>query len=66
MHSCFIFSQAEDNELLFVPLPSKRYEGKTVYSFGKCTIYIDRGVVFVNSQGQWKPTSLQELVELAQ
>lgn len=48
-----------------MPVPNRRYEGKTVYNFGKTTIYIDQGVVFVNSQGSWKPISLQDLVLLA-
>ncbi|XP_066910452.1 tuftelin-interacting protein 11-like [Clytia hemisphaerica] len=56
---------AEDNGLLFIPLPNRRHEGKAVYTFGKCVIYIDRDVVFYSTEGKWKPSSLQELVDLA-
>ena len=56
---------AEDNELLFIPIPNRRHEGKAVYSFGKRVIYIDRDVVFYSSEGAWKPTSLEELVNIA-
>ena len=61
----FFIQQAEDNGLLFIPLPNRRHEGKAVYTFGKCVIYIDRDVVFHSTEGKWKPSSLQELVDLA-
>ena len=49
-----------------MPVPGlKRYEGKALYSFGKATIYIDRGVVFAMQAGQWVPLSLDHLAELA-
>lgn len=57
--------QAEDNGLLFIPLPKRRHEGKAVYTFGKCVIYIDRDVIFYSTEGQWKPVSLQGLLEMA-
>lgn len=56
---------AEENNLLFMPTPNRRFEGKALYSLGKVTLYIDRGVVFVNTQGVWKPVSLQDLMTLA-
>lgn len=56
---------AEENNLLFMPTPNRRFEGKALYSLGKVTLYIDRGVVFVNTQGVWKPVSLQDLISLA-
>lgn len=56
---------AEENSLLFMPIPNRRYEGKALYSLGKLTLYIDRGVVFVNLQGVWKPVSLQDLMIMA-
>eukprot|EP00794_Sanderia_malayensis_P003562 gene3562-4067_t len=58
-------SKAEEHGVLFVPLPNKNFEGKPIYSFGKSTIYMDRNVVFVKDQGQWKPVSLQELASLS-
>ena len=48
-----------------MPIPNRRHEGKALYSMGKATIYIDRGVVFVQSQGSWKPVSLQNLLAMA-
>lgn len=59
------FFQAEDNNLVFMPVPNRRYEGKAIYTFGKTTMYIDQGVVFVQTQSSWKPISLQDLVILA-
>lgn len=56
---------AEDNGILFIPLPNRRHEGKTVYSFGKCVICIDRDVVFYSTEGNWKPSSLQDLLRMA-
>lgn len=49
-----------------MPVPGqRRFEGKALYSFGKATIFIDRGVVFVLQSGQWGPVSLDRLVELS-
>lgn len=63
---CSPTDQAEDTGVLFMPVPGqKRYEGKALYHFGSATIYIDRGVVFAMRQGQWTPTSLDELRTLA-
>lgn len=56
---------AEDNNLLFMPIPNRRFEGKALYSLGKVTLYIERGVVFVHTQGVWKPVSLQDLMMIA-
>lgn len=57
--------QAEDNNIVFLQVPNRRFEGKTLYTLGKTTIYIDQGVVFVQTQGLWKPISLQDLFVLA-
>ena len=59
-------TQAEDHGILFMPVPGqKRYEGKLLYSFGKATLFIDRGVVFVMKGAQWTPVSLDDLLRLA-
>lgn len=63
-YSIVVF-QAEENNLLFMPIPNRRYEGKALYSLGKVTLYIDRGVVFAQAQGVWKPVSLQDLMVMA-
>ena len=67
-HSCYYLhtAQAEDNGILFMPVPGqKRYEGKLLYNFGKATLFIDRGVVFVMKAAQWTPVSLDDLLRLA-
>ena len=48
-----------------MPIPNRRFEGKALYSLGKVTLYIERGVVFVHTRGVWKPVSLQDLMMIA-
>jgi tuftelin-interacting protein 11 len=55
--------RAEENNLEFLPIPNRTYEGKQVYRFGRLTVYIDRNVVFMNENGQWIPVSLNTLVD---
>lgn len=57
--------RAEENSLIFVPIPNRTQEGKPVYKFGSCQIYIDRKVIFWNNDGKWLPISLGKLVEKA-
>jgi len=59
--------KAEDNGILFMPVPNRYHEGKQIYRFANLTIYLDRAVVFVynNSNSQWFPTSLPNLVDSA-
>lgn len=62
------FSQAEDNGILFMPVAGqKRHEGKALYSFGRATLYIDRGVSFVmmSDTQTWRPVSLDDLLKFA-
>ena len=56
---------AEENGFLFIPIPNRRHDGKAVYSFGKCLVYIDRDVVFYYREGKWQPTSIHDLLALA-
>ena len=59
-------SQAEDNGILFMPVPGqRRFEGKQLYNFGQATMFIDRGVAFVMKGTQWTPVSLDDLLRLA-
>ncbi|XP_078701272.1 tuftelin-interacting protein 11-like isoform X2 [Branchiostoma floridae x Branchiostoma belcheri] len=60
-----IQAKAEENNLVFCPIPNKFYEAKAVYQFGTKTIYIDRGVVFVQGEKTWVPVSLQNLIDMA-
>ena len=60
-----IQAKAEENNIVFMPLVAKRFEGKQLYTFGRIVIYIDRGVVFVQGEKTWVPTSLQSLIDMA-
>jgi hypothetical protein len=40
-------------------------DGKIIYMFGNAQIYIDTNVVFVMEGGDWKPVSLNDLLNLA-
>ena len=57
--------KAEENGLIFLPVPNRTQEAKQVYKFGRSLIYIDRGVVFVQEPNLWTPVSLNNLVERA-
>lgn len=58
-------AKAEENNIVFMPLVAKRHMGKQLYTFGRIVIYIDRGVVFVQGEKTWVPTSLQSLIDMA-
>lgn len=60
-----IQAKAEENNIVFMPLVAKRHLGKQLYTFGRIVIYIDRGVVFVQGEKTWVPTSLQSLIDMA-
>ncbi|NP_001087642.2 tuftelin-interacting protein 11 [Xenopus laevis] len=60
-----IQSKAEEHNIVFMPLIGKRHEGKQLYNFNRIVIYIDRGVVFVQGEKTWVPTSLQSLIDMA-
>uniref|UniRef100_A0AAY4D109 Tuftelin-interacting protein 11 n=1 Tax=Denticeps clupeoides TaxID=299321 RepID=A0AAY4D109_9TELE len=60
-----IQAKAEENGIVFMPLVAKQHEGKQLYTFGRIVIYIDRGVVFVQGEKTWVPTSLQSLIDMA-
>ncbi|CAM1297421.1 TFIP11 (predicted) [Pycnogonum litorale] len=58
--------KAEENNLIFVPVPDRFYEGKQVYRFGHLLICIDRTVIFyLNPDNQmWLPTSIGNLLSM--
>ncbi|KAK6483625.1 tuftelin-interacting protein 11-like [Huso huso] len=60
-----IQAKAEEYNIVFMPVVGKRHEGKQLYTFGRIVIYIDRGVVFVQGEKTWVPTSLQSLIDMA-
>lgn len=55
--------RAEENNIVFVPMPNKTQEAKQVYRFGRVQIYLDRGVVMLYENNMWVPTSLNMLIE---
>jgi len=56
--------RAEENNILFMPVPNRTQEGKQVYRFGRLQIYVDRGVIFALNGSLWSPVSLNSLVEM--
>uniref|UniRef100_A0A8C1RC86 Tuftelin-interacting protein 11 n=1 Tax=Cyprinus carpio TaxID=7962 RepID=A0A8C1RC86_CYPCA len=58
-------AKAEENGIIFMPLVAKRHMGKQLFTFGRTVIYIERGVVFVQGEKTWVPTSLQSLIDMA-
>ncbi|XP_077601219.1 tuftelin-interacting protein 11-like [Stigmatopora nigra] len=60
-----IQTKAEENNIVFMPIVAKRHEGKQLYTFGRIVIFIERGVVFVQGEKTWVPTSLQSLIDMA-
>ena len=57
--------KAEQNNIIFLPVPNKYHEAKQVYRFGNVQIVLDRGVVFVQEGQLWMPCSVNELVRRA-
>jgi len=59
-------SFAEMNSVEFVPNVRRgSYEGHQIYSFGKVSVYLDGQAIFVWQAGQWRPISMQNLLNLA-
>jgi tuftelin-interacting protein 11 len=57
--------QAQENGIVFLPT-KRQHEGKQIYTFGSTSIYIDKDVIFAHSgANQWKPTSIESLLEKA-
>lgn len=58
--------KAEENNLVFLPVPGKTHEAKQVYRCGKVMVYFDRSVVFMmDDNNMFIPVSLQKLIETA-
>nr|XP_054774972.1 tuftelin-interacting protein 11-like [Lytechinus pictus]XP_054774973.1 tuftelin-interacting protein 11-like [Lytechinus pictus] len=56
--------KAAESGILFAPT-QRRQEGKTVYNFGHLLMYIDRGVSYVQQGGDWTPTSIYTMIDMA-
>ncbi|XP_076445229.1 tuftelin-interacting protein 11-like [Babylonia areolata] len=56
--------RAEEENLLFAPVPGKTQEGHQVYRLGKAMVYIDRNVMFMQETNfRWVPVSLQTVID---
>ncbi|CAB4006236.1 Tuftelin-interacting 11 [Paramuricea clavata] len=57
---------ANEYDISFLPITGRRHEGKALYSYGKLTIFIERGVVFYQApNGSFNPVSITNLVNMA-
>lgn len=52
------------NNVSFLPRPGRYHEDKQIYSFGKISMFIDQGVVFMQSNDGsfWEPVPLERLL----
>jgi hypothetical protein len=63
---CVCPLQAEEENLLFAPVPGKTQEGHQVYRLGKSMVYVDRNVMFLQETNmRWVPASLQTVIDKA-
>ncbi|GMR38664.1 hypothetical protein PMAYCL1PPCAC_08859 [Pristionchus mayeri] len=51
--------------ITYIPQPGKTKDGQQVYTFGKQSIFVNRGMIYVKSAGEWKPIDFQELMSIA-
>ena len=57
---------AQDNNLIFIPLPGRYHEGKSLFKFGNCTLYLDKNVAYVQVHPNiFNPMSIAKLIEIA-
>lgn len=57
---------AQDNNIVFVPLPGRYHEGKSLFKFGNCTMYLDKNVAYVQVlPNTFNPMSIAKLIEIA-
>jgi tuftelin-interacting protein 11 len=57
---------ADDLGVLYAPIGKSTSEGKPLYTFGKATIYTDRGVIFARKPDtSFHPVSMSELPSIA-
>lgn len=58
--------EAEENNLVFLPILGRTQEAKQVYRCGNSTMYFDRNVIFMlSNRKQWIPVSISRLIECA-
>uniref|UniRef100_A0A1B6GH69 G-patch domain-containing protein n=2 Tax=Cuerna arida TaxID=1464854 RepID=A0A1B6GH69_9HEMI len=57
--------RCEERGIVWLPIPNRYREAKQIYRCGTLQVYIDRNVLFVCNSGQWEPTSLTALLDMA-
>jgi len=58
--------KAAEHNLLFLPVANRLSKsGQQVYRFGNLNVFIEKNVVFMLLNGNWVPTSLNEIVAKA-
>eukprot|EP00736_Rhodelphis_marinus_P005870 Rmarinus@m.3507 len=57
---------ARHHEIDFYAIPNKYYENNQVYTFGGVRCYLDNSkrLIFAQEKGSWRPTSLQQLLQM--
>ena len=55
--------KATDHNLLFMPVLNRFKDGKQVYRFGNLNIYLDKTLIYMLENGQFRPASINEIVE---
>ncbi|KAI8907810.1 GC-rich sequence DNA-binding factor-like protein-domain-containing protein [Gorgonomyces haynaldii] len=59
----FVSLMAQEANVEFVPLRKKHDSGKPLYRLGLYTVYLDHDVLYCLIDGQFKPKSVDELLE---
>ena len=60
---------AEEQDLPFLPKPGRSHAGLQVYAFGRVSVVIDaarEALLARHAGGDWKPASIEQLVEMQQ
>lgn len=58
--------QAAEHNIIFMPLPGRYHEGKSLFKFGNTTLYLDKNVAFVQVHPNiYSPMSISKLLETA-
>eukprot|EP00116_Pleurobrachia_bachei_P001896 sb/3462158/ len=61
-----LIRQAQDHNVVFMPLPGRYHEGKSLYKFGSSILYLDKNVAYVQMHpNEYQPMSLAKLLETA-
>ncbi|PAA73418.1 hypothetical protein BOX15_Mlig019197g1 [Macrostomum lignano] len=56
--------RAQEHGIVFAPT-GRRHHGKQVFNFGRLQICVERGVIYWLTEGQWRPVSLDDVMNRA-